>query len=183
MDSGIFHGRSHHTVDHSLPGIIRSITNGVDLIVLLHVIVGKNLIPQHLRVRINIKILVIFIKPFVIFITFQISEHGRIPHIMTVNNGMIIRKIRLIHSFQENTSGNMIISIDVTAQIRFIISGIQHRITDVDIVIIIETQPCHNIRIFLAQCLKLNAGSVLPKCPGAIRMHHIFRFQCLECLF
>ena len=69
---------------------------------------------------------------------------------------IIIGKIRLIQSFQKNTGCNMCLSMQIFPQICLIISGIQHRIINAHLVRIIKTDPCHNIRIFFSQFLKLH---------------------------
>ena len=104
---------------------------------------------------------------------------------MSVNNGMIIGKIRIIQSLQENTARNMIVSVNIASQIFGIIPGIQYRIADMYIIEIVKPQPCHNIRIFFFQRIKLDSGIIIPVilCHGAsIRIDHIGFFQFFKCL-
>lgn len=42
----------------------------------------------------------------------QISEHGAVPHVVAVNDGILIRKIPFVAEIHENTAGAVVASVD-----------------------------------------------------------------------
>ena len=69
------------------------------------------------------KVLVLFPEAFIL-VFLQTAEHTTIVHVVSVNDVIKVGKIRLIQSFQKDTSGDMLIAMDIFAQIFFVVPGV-----------------------------------------------------------
>ncbi len=68
-----------------------------------------------------------------LFVKIQIAEHAAIAHIMVIDNRIVIRKVRLVFSFQKDASGDVLFFVNIAAEIFLIVPRVQHRIADVKI--------------------------------------------------
>ena len=67
---------------------------------------------------------------------------------MAIDNCVAIRKIRLVFSFQKDTSGDVLFPVNIATEIFFIVPRVQHRIADVQVLRIIKTEPAYDLFVF-----------------------------------
>lgn len=85
---------------------------------------------------------------------FQAPEHASVIHIVTVDNVVIIRKIRFVKAFQKDTLCDVAVAMQVGSQIFLIVTWIQNWIVDAKFILIIKPYPSDNIWIFSFQFVK-----------------------------
>lgn len=102
---------------------------------------------------VSTEVLILFPES-VILIFFQAPEHASVIHIVTVDNVVIIRKIRFVKAFQKDTPCDVAVAMQVGSQIFLIVTWIQNRIIDAKFVLIIKPYPSDNIWIFSFQLVK-----------------------------
>lgn len=111
------------------------------------ILIGKDLIAVGGTLGIDRKVLILFPEAFVL-IFLQAAEHTAIVHVVSVDDVVKVGKIRLIQSFQKDTSGDMLIAMDIFAQIFFVVPGVHDRIVDANLILIVEPYPADDVRVF-----------------------------------
>ena len=149
IDIGIF----YHLIDKFLILFARLVSYFIHITAIDCIFIREDSVTVGGCLRIYSEIL-IFFPGTVILIFFQTSEHTSVIHIVTVDDVVIIRKIRFVKTLQKDTPYNMAVAMQVSSQIFLIITGIQNRIVNTKFVLIIKTYPSDNIWILGFQFVK-----------------------------
>lgn len=117
INIGIF----YHLVDKFLILFARLVSYFVYITAIDCIFIGEDSITVGGCLRIYSEVLILFLET-VILIFFQAPEHASVIHIMTVDNVVIIRKIRFVKAFQKDTSCDVTVTMQVGSQIFLIVS-------------------------------------------------------------
>lgn len=79
---------------------------------------------------------------------------------MVIDNRIVIRKVRLVFSFQKDASGDVLFLVNIAAEIFLIVPRAQHRIADVKILCIVKTEPAYDHFVFFFSLSKATLTSV-----------------------
>ena len=147
FDSGIKIRVFHHLVNKRLVFFPRLIADFIYIAANYCIFIGEYLIAVDSAFGIDRKVLVLFLEAFIL-VFLQTAEHTAIVHVVSVNDVIKVGKIRLIQSFQKDTSGDMLIAMDIFAQIFFVVPGVHDRIVDANLILIVESYPADDVRVF-----------------------------------
>ena len=117
INIGIF----YHLVDKFLVFFARLVSYFVHIAAIDCIFIREDSITVGGCLRIYSEVLILFPES-VILIFFQASEHTSVSHIVTVDNVVIIRKIRFVKTFQKDTPCDVAVAMQIGSQIFFIIT-------------------------------------------------------------
>ena len=92
----ILHGRSGHPLYEFAKRLVRLKAHGILIAVVTHRLIRENPVPILFAIDKNLEILMAVIIILITVIVLELSKHGQILHIVSVNDGMTVTKISLV---------------------------------------------------------------------------------------
>ena len=117
IDIGIF----YHLIDKFLILFARLVSYFIHITAIDRIFIREDSITVGGCLRIYSEVLILFPES-VILIFFQAPEHASVIHIVTVDDVVIIRKIRFVKTFQKDTPCDVAVAMQVGSQIFLIVT-------------------------------------------------------------
>lgn len=119
--SCIYIGIFYHLIDKFLILFARLVSYLIHITSIDRIFIREDSITVGGCLRIYSEVLILFPES-VILIFFQAPEHASVIHIVTVDNVVIIRKIRFVKAFQKDTPCDVTVAMQVGSQIFLIVT-------------------------------------------------------------